>query len=100
MTGDGPSLIADAEAGNTFAIAMVAKAPKLDHPYLWDAFNALSTERHYAMGPAPIPVSIMEAYARRDRLSIIETDMFVFVMRCLDNHFLKKVSDKNKREGG
>lgn len=50
------------------------------------------------MGPAPIPVSAIEAYARRDRLSRIETDIFVFVIRLLDNHFLKKVSDKNKRE--
>jgi hypothetical protein len=77
---------------------MVANAPKLEFPYHWDAFNELSSERHYAMGPAPIPVSTIEAYARRDRLTLIETDIFVFVIRSLDAHFLKKVADKNKRE--
>lgn len=98
--GDGPSLIADAEAGNQYARKLVQAAPKLEYPYHYDAFNELSTERHYAMGPAPIPVSLIEAYARRDRLSNIETNVFVYVMRCLDNHFLKKMNEKNKRDGG
>ncbi|WP_443024404.1 phage tail assembly chaperone [Sphingomonas sp. Leaf34] len=78
---------------------MVANAPKLEYRYHYDAFNELSSERHYAMGPAPIPVSIIEAYARRDELTRIETDIFVYVIRCLDHYFLKQIADRNKAAG-
>ena len=95
--GDGPALEADAAAGNAYARAAVEKAPQLHYPHHWHAFNSLTSERQYGMGPGPIPDSMIELYAFRDGLNRIDREVFMYAIRALDNRYLHHVAEHSKK---
>jgi hypothetical protein len=94
--GDGPALEADAEF-NEYARKALEEAPRLHHPYHWQAFNSLTSERQYGMGPGPIPDSVIERYAIHDGLSRIEREVLMYVIRVVDNRYLHLVAEQSKK---
>lgn len=102
MEGDGASLLADAEANpeNVFFQKQLAKAPKLEHPFYWNAFQELSTERQIGMSIGKIPISKMWDWAELNDLTLSEAIALVYVMKEMDNAMLRiqaKQSEKQKQ---
>lgn len=83
-------MLAAAEAGQPQAIALLEKAPRIEHPYYWHAFADLTTERQQGMGVGPIPYSAIQNIASEDNLSPTETAWLHYIIRALDNHYLDK----------
>lgn len=54
----------------------------------WYAFNDLTTERQSGMGVGPIPVSKIEAYAKKLGLSPDEADRFEIILRRMDEAYV------------
>ena len=102
MEGDGASLLADAEANpdNMFFQKQLEKAPKLEHPFYWNAFQELSTERHMGMSIGKIPISKMWDWAQFHDLTQSEAIALVYVMREMDNALFRihaKQTEKHKQ---
>lgn len=82
---------------NVKAQERLAASPQMKHPFYWDAFQELSTERQLgAMGYGFIPVSKIVEYARSPELELTEEEQlaFKFIIRSLDSAYIELQTDK------
>lgn len=70
--------------------------------WLWTAFSRLGTTRSGGAGGGPSPISYLEMvrYAREFNYSVDARDFLWDVIKKLDQHFSKRMSDKLKPKGG
>lgn len=62
------------------------------------AFWELSSCRNFGMGIGPIPWDVMVLYGERKGLDAGMLDVFVYVLRALDEVYLKDLNERQKQD--
>ena len=68
--------------------------------FYWQAFADLSCDRSLGMAEGPIPWSAIDRYGYRHGIWYEEFDRLVYIIRGLDNVYLKIRAEKNKKTMG
>ncbi|WP_313392030.1 hypothetical protein [Sphingobium yanoikuyae] len=89
---------AAAQPDNPFYHAQLANAPKQEHPFYYDAFWNLHTERQVGMAQGPIPDSAIKAYAADPELQLTNRERWAFrdIIRAMDNTYLNITAETAK----
>ena len=66
--------------------------------FYYDAFNDLGTDRQIGFGHGPIPYSSIINYCDRLELDYEEERDFVYLIRSMDNVFLRYQDKKAKKK--
>ncbi len=93
------ALVKAARKRNVELSEALANPPCLDNWNIWvrDAFPELSTCRQVGMGSGPIPWTAIDQYAARHQIFGASYDLFVYLIRRMDDAFLKyKKSEADK----
>ena len=93
------TLQAQADAGVSFAIEALDKAPTEYNEFYWWAFSELASDRPIGMTLGAIPTTSIIAFCNEHRIYGYERYVFQFCMRGLDNEQLRRIRKKTS-EGG
>lgn len=91
-------IIQDCERHGDELPDQIKNAPILEDWMLFyfDAFHELGTDRQFGFQAGPIPMSSLFLYVDRYDFSEDDAEDFFFIIRQMDNHFLKEQERKAK----
>lgn len=67
---------------------------------VWEAFVLLSPSRNVGWGSGAIPLTEIRAYCEMFEIGPEEREDLLYLLRAIDDEYLKLTGEKNKRKGG
>jgi hypothetical protein len=66
---------------------------------VWEAFVLLSPSRNVGWGAGAIPLTEIRAYCEMFEIEAEEREDLLYLLRAIDDEYLKLTGEKNKRKG-